>query len=106
MSQGFRLKQIRQNLNLSQESFGKELGFSRQYLSNIENNRDTLNNEKLVKLVKMYNVNLNWLLTGRGEMFNSPEKKETDFDKKVEQKVTEVLNKYGLTDTGKQDKRL
>jgi len=94
-TQGKRLKQIRQRLNFSQEEMGKVLGVSKQFLSNIENDRNILNNEKLVKLLKNYNVNINWLLDGDGEMFKT---KNDDFDKKVELKVTEILDRYGLTD--------
>jgi transcriptional regulator with XRE-family HTH domain len=96
-TQGKRLKQIRQKLNLSQEEMGKVLGVSKQFLSNIENDRNILNNEKLVKLLQNYNVSINWLLSGEGEMFKKSSKNE-DFDKKVELKVTEILDRYGLTD--------
>ena len=41
-------------------------------------------------------INLDWLITGEGEMFISEKSKDEEFDKKVEQKVTEILKKHGL----------
>ena len=93
-TQGKRLKQVRQRLDFSQDEMGKVLGMSKQFLSNIENDRKNLNNEKLLNLLNTYNVNINWLLNGKGEMFISD--KDDDFDKKIEQKITEILKKHGL----------
>jgi len=46
------------------------------------------------------NINLDWLISGEGDMFITDEKssKDEDFDQKVELKVTEILDRYGLTD--------
>ena len=68
-SQGKRLKRIRQEIGLSQDELGSVLGISKQFFSNIENDRTKLNNDKLVLLCENYNVNINYLLTGKGEMF-------------------------------------
>lgn len=68
-TQGLRLKDIRKALNLSQDEIALKFGISRQYWSNFENDRETLNNEKLTKLIQYFNVNINYLLTGEGEMF-------------------------------------
>ena len=90
-TQGQRLKKIRQALNLTQEQMGESLGISKQFYSNIETNRTLLNNEKLVLLLKDYDVNLNYLLAGLLPMFNS-NKNEDDF----ELRVKNVLIKEGL----------
>ncbi len=90
-TQGQRLKKIRQALNLTQEQMGESLGISKQFYSNIETNRTLLNNEKLVLLLKDYDVNLNYLLAGLLPMFNSSEN-EDDF----ELRVKNVLIKEGL----------
>jgi len=89
-TQGKRLKNIRQALNLTQSELGERLGISKQFYSNIETDRTLLNNEKLVLLFKDYNVNLNYLLGGILPMFN--DKFEDDF----ELKVKNVLSKVGL----------
>jgi len=89
-TQGKRLKNIRQALNLTQSELGEKLGISKQFYSNIETDRTALNNEKLVLLFKDYNVNLNYLLGGLPPMFNKG--LEDDF----ELKVKNVLTKVGL----------
>ena len=90
-TQGKRLKNIRQHLNLTQEQFGAKLNISKQFYSNIETDRTLLNNEKLVLLFKDYNVNLNYLLGGMLPMFV-----DESCDGEFEQKVKSVLAKVGL----------
>lgn len=70
-TQGERIREIRTSLNLSQEELGKIFNTSKQYISKIENNLVQLNNEKMVILAKFYNVNINYILTGKGLMFIS-----------------------------------
>lgn len=94
-TQGKRLKAIRQALKLTQEQLGGALGISKQFYSNIETDRTLLNNEKLVLLLKDYNVNLNYLLGGFLPMFNSENSIEDDF----ELKVKNILIKEGLIKT-------
>lgn len=74
IEQGKRLKQIRQALGLSQDGLGAVLGISKQFYSNIETDRTKLNNEKLVLLCTEYDVNINYLLCGKGEMFIGQDK--------------------------------
>lgn len=68
-TQGERLREIRNTLNLSQEEFGKVFNTSKQYISKLENNLVQLNNEKMVILATSYNVNINYILTGKGSIF-------------------------------------
>ena len=91
-TQGKRLKNIRNALELTQEQLGAALGISKQFYSNIETDRTLLNNEKLVLLLKDYNVNMNYLLGGILPMFNDKSDSLDDF----EQKVKKVLIKEGL----------
>lgn len=93
-TQGKRLKRIRQTLNLSGEEFGAKIGVSKQYVSNLEADRNVLNNEKLVLLLVDLNVNLNYLIGGKGRMFN--EQQPNASNEELEQKVVEVMKKYGV----------
>lgn len=68
-TQGKRIKYIRMQLGLSQDEFGKKLKVSKQYVSNLEADRNILNNEKLVLLLTDLNVNINFILDGIGEPF-------------------------------------
>ena len=92
-TQGKRLKNIRQALNLTQAEFGARLNISKQFYSNIETDRTLLNNEKLVLLFKDYNVNLNYLLGGILPMFND---KNSFIEDDFELRVKNVLIKEGL----------
>lgn len=68
-----RIKELRKkHLKLTQEIFGKELGVSRDVISNIEANRLARPEQKepIYKLIcEKFNVNENWLKYGEGEMF-------------------------------------
>ena len=93
-TQGKRLKKIRLALNLSGEEFGKRIGVSKQYVSNLEADRNVLNNEKLVSLLVDFNVNLNYLIAGQGEMFNAP--KFEDVRGEILNEVDKLLKARGL----------
>lgn len=64
-----RLKQLRKQLNLTLEEFGKPLGVTRSALSRIENNVNNLTDTMINLICKTYNVNEDWLRYGTGEMF-------------------------------------
>lgn len=70
-TQGSRIKKIRQALNFSQDKFGEIFGITKQFVSLLEKDKVFLNNDKLVKLLLDFDVNINYLLGGKGEMFNS-----------------------------------
>ncbi len=93
-TQGQRLKKVRQALNLSQVELGEKLGVSKQYISNIESDRNILNNEKLLLLLVDFDVNINYILAGIGEPFA-----KVDVDKpsnEFKQYVRIVLKEEGL----------
>ena len=71
-----RIKQLRETLGISQREFCKLLSLSGGYIANVEAKlREP--NERLIKLiVSEFNVNEDWLLTGRGEVFNLKVKDE------------------------------
>lgn len=89
-TQGERIKKIRLDLRLSQYKFGEGLGITKQFVSNVENGIAYLSNEKLTSLILTYNVNVNYVLTGKGEVFLDSDKKEED---KLENKIQEVVLK-------------
>ena len=97
-TQGERLKTVRLALKVSQEEFGRILNVSKQYISNLEANRNILNNEKLVSLLLNYNVNLNYLLGGIGEPFLETPQQDEQLKKLVAQIVEKEMKKYGVID--------
>ena len=75
-----RVKAIREALKLSQREFGEKLGVSRDVISNIEYNRVPPKKLLLRHICELYNVNQQWLETGKGEMFNSDLNEVSKYD--------------------------
>lgn len=72
MSTNQRIKQVRQELELSQAKFAKEISISSGYLAGIELGQRNVN-DRLIRLVSIaFNVSENWLKTGEGDMFKKP----------------------------------
>jgi len=66
---GIRLKKIRCALNLSQEALGDKLNMSRAAIAAAEAGKNGFSQDTLYKLSKIFNVNLNYLICDKGEMF-------------------------------------
>lgn len=71
---GNRIVNIRKKLGMTQQEFAKKLEILPQALARYEKNKSTPSVEFTGKLTNMFNVNSNWLLTGKGEMFLNNEK--------------------------------
>ena len=69
---GTRLRLVRELKKLNQAELGNSLGIQYQHVSKYERGESVPTWENLIKLIETYNVNINWLLTGRGKMFLSP----------------------------------
>jgi transcriptional regulator with XRE-family HTH domain len=67
-----RIKAIRMKLTLSQKEFGKRIYVSQSLLTEIELGHRKVNARMVQLIVSQYNVNKEWLLTGKGEMFTAP----------------------------------
>ena len=64
-----RLKMLRKSLSLSQEAFGNRLGVTGPGISKIESGDRNLTEPMLLSVCREFNVNEEWLRTGKGEMF-------------------------------------
>ena len=70
MNANQRIKQLRENLGISQEKLGETIGLSKSGISSIENGNRSVT-EKHIKLISTcFNVSEEWLRTGVGNMFN------------------------------------
>ena len=69
MSQGQRVKELRKELNLTLEKFGKPLGVGKTAISKIENGENSLTDQMIISICREYNASEEWLRTGEGEMF-------------------------------------
>lgn len=71
LKQGARLKKIRQALNLSQEALAESLNLSRAGIAAVEADKNKFSQDVLYKLVENFDINLNFLVYGIGNMFNN-----------------------------------
>jgi transcriptional regulator with XRE-family HTH domain len=90
---GSRLKEIRKSLKLKQPEFSAKLGVSQSFLSGVEQGSLKPSFQLLLSLYTIYNVNINWLLTGDEDIFSTSEssEKKRDIDFGIFQKETEEL---------------
>ena len=66
-----RLRNLRKSLNLTQQDFADKIGIKRNTLANYEIGRNEPIDAVISLICKEFNVNEEWLRTGKGEMFNT-----------------------------------
>ncbi|MDP1394429.1 helix-turn-helix transcriptional regulator [Lysinibacillus capsici] len=66
-----RIKEIRNALSMNQTEFAQHLGLSQSTLAMIEVGKRTFNDKHIKIICSTFNINEDWLRTGKGEMFNS-----------------------------------
>lgn len=89
-----RIKKIRSNLKLSVAKMAEKMKIPSRTFVSYESDGRTPSLEFLAQLCKNFNVNANWFITGDGMMFN--EQQPSASDDELEQKVVEVMKKYGI----------
>ena len=62
---GLRIKNIRENMNLSKDEFAKKLGISGQFLGMVEKVKNFLSIEKLKTLCEFTNLSADYILFGK-----------------------------------------
>ena len=78
MNFGDRLVKARENLGFNQANFSEKIDLAAQSLARYEKNKVNPSMEFIAKLTDMFNINSNWLLTGKGEMFISETKEKRE----------------------------
>ena len=68
------LKKLRKELNLSAQKLADKIGSTQVSISNYETGKRKPSYEFMESLHNVYNVNLNWFVSGQGEMFNKQQK--------------------------------
>jgi transcriptional regulator with XRE-family HTH domain len=66
-----RIRLARKTLGLNQSEFARRIGLKQTALSMIEVERVTLTEKNIKLICATFDVNENWLRTGKGEMFGS-----------------------------------
>ena len=73
-----RIRQLRKALDMTMEEFGKLIGISKSGVSEIEQGRRNVTEQHLIMLsnvtFKGNPINIDWIRTGKGEMFLEPTK--------------------------------
>lgn len=64
-----RIKELRLALDMTQESFSQRLGVKRNTIGNYETGNRIPSNQIVFSICREFNVNEEWLRTGKGEMF-------------------------------------
>lgn len=92
------LKQLRTELNLSAQKLADKIGSTQVSVSNYETGKYKPSFEFMEALNKVLNVNLNWFVSGQGEMFNAPqtEQAQTELAQLVSKLVDERLKDKGV----------
>ena len=94
---GEKLKQIRQKLLLTQDEFAGALEMKSRAYAAYERNENKPPLFMLEMLCNDYDVNLNWLISGKGNMFNSaPENISSDIKDEIIKTVEEYLKTRGI----------
>ena len=69
MTIGARLKELRKKLNITAKELALATDIPVRTIGGYERNENPPNEKFLTKLIEKYNVNINWFLTGKGNMF-------------------------------------
>ena len=72
MTVGDRLRSVRRFFKLTQKGLSKKLECTQSAIADYENGRIMPSAYILTKIANQYNVDLNWLLTGAGNMLVAP----------------------------------
>jgi len=64
-----RIKEIRKKLELSQVEFSERIFLSKSFYGDIEIGKKKLNERIIFIISKQFNVNIEWIKTGKGQMF-------------------------------------
>lgn len=105
---GERLRRIRKALKITQTDMGKKLGYSTSSYCEMENGNIGINTKTYMKLSKLFNISLEFLVNGRGEIFYKPvpevkkDNIEYTFDHNIDskEKLLSMMNKSTYFCTG------
>lgn len=87
-----RIKELRKSLGLTQAEFGKRIGVAGNTVTNYEAGLRTPKDSVLLMMSREFNVDIDWLKTGRGDMFLTVS----------EDAIDDFAVEFGLTDIAKE----
>lgn len=86
-----RIKNVRKTLKLSQANFGKSLFISQDTVSLLERNKQNPTERQIADICEKFDVNVEWLMFGKGEMFRDV-LKELDLHKDIKQTTNDLYS--------------
>jgi transcriptional regulator with XRE-family HTH domain len=94
---GLRIKELREYSKLTQSEFAEKISAKQANLSHIENLGSKISIEIIERIISNFNINSEWLLTGKGEMLKSEERPEQRklipfYDIEVEAGIIQMSN--------------
>lgn len=93
---GLRLKNIRGFLKKSQEELAQELKLTKQAVSNMETGKSSPSITTLDILLKKYDINLNYLVSGVGDIMIQKEKNMKALKQSLMQDIENMLDSRGI----------
>lgn len=90
MTIGERVKELRKQVNLTQQAFADRLNLKRNTVGSYEVNVVEPSDRTISDICREFNVNGTWLRTGEGEMFNQITRSE-----KITSFLTEITEDEG-----------
>ena len=88
-----RIKQIRQALNLSVAKLAQKINIPPRTITGYERKERTPSIEFAAQCCTILNINANWFLTGKGEMFN---RNEINTNPDLRNEVLKILKDEGF----------
>lgn len=108
-----RIKQLRKEMQLTQEEFAKQIGIKRNTLANYEIGRNDPIDAVVFSICREFNVNEEWLRNGIGEMFRIVPEEDAvasyvtdlldDPDNPLNSIVIEIMHTYNQLDNKSKD---
>ncbi len=90
------LKKIRTALGLSVAKLAEKIKIPASTLTGYERNERTPSNQLYTQLYKELNINLNWFVSGIGNMFNESAEQNEQLENLVERIVDKKMKEKGL----------
>lgn len=97
-----RIKEVRQTIKKSKRAFAKEIGYTGSTLSTVESGQSSVTDRLIASICAKFNVNEQWLRTGKGGMFvtrepaQSREEVVTDFIQTILEELSEANRRIVL----------
>lgn len=73
-----RIYMLRKKLRLSQTEFAKKIGLTQNSVSHMEKNGSTVKEYNIKSICAQFDVNENWLRSGKGQMFSEKSRKRKE----------------------------